>query len=253
MEICAGGVTSIQVREKNCSLSEFIQRARFITNIVRFHIEPALGKKIPVIVNDSLEVGIAVQADGIHLGAEDTDLREADQVLSKHLPAAFLGYSLERESSGAKETDSGCRPKWSDLLAQKYHCPRLAYISLSPVFSSKSKDDGKSPPWEVSGLRDFFSYLSSQREATAPAPAPLRLSLSPPPPNQKYSQNRKTNGRYPASINIGIGGITSQNHGLLRQIGLEGVAVISALMEAKKPKEASMQLSLRTRVEWKLN
>ena len=59
-----GGVTMVQIREKNISIKEFIEKASKIKNILKpFHI--------PLIINDRVDVAIAVKADGIHVGQKD--------------------------------------------------------------------------------------------------------------------------------------------------------------------------------------
>ena len=61
-----GGATIIQLREKNLSDDEFIQEAFKIKNICDEY-------DIPFIINDNLNVMLAVDADGIHIGQDDAD------------------------------------------------------------------------------------------------------------------------------------------------------------------------------------
>ena len=59
-----GGVTTIQLREKNLSNEEFISIAKDVKKVCqKYHI--------PLIINDNLEVALAINSDGIHIGQND--------------------------------------------------------------------------------------------------------------------------------------------------------------------------------------
>ena len=59
-----GGVTTIQLREKNLSNEEFISIAKEVKKVCqKYHI--------PLIINDNLEVALATNSDGIHIGQND--------------------------------------------------------------------------------------------------------------------------------------------------------------------------------------
>ena len=57
----AGGVTCVQLREKECGTREFIEEARAVQAGLR-------GTGVPLIVNDRVDVALAVGAEGVHLG-----------------------------------------------------------------------------------------------------------------------------------------------------------------------------------------
>ena len=61
-----GGVTAVQLREKECGTREFVELARRLKAILA-----ATG--IPLIVNDRVDVALAAGADGVHLGQSDMD------------------------------------------------------------------------------------------------------------------------------------------------------------------------------------
>lgn len=63
-ESILGGVTCIQLREKNSSYSKFLERAKIIRSITQKY-------NIPLIINDNINIAIKVQADGVHLGQSD--------------------------------------------------------------------------------------------------------------------------------------------------------------------------------------
>lgn len=62
-----GGVTVVQLREKSLSTAELIKRGKQLLSITK-------RKGIPLIVNDRLDVALAIDADGVHLGQDDMGL-----------------------------------------------------------------------------------------------------------------------------------------------------------------------------------
>jgi thiamine-phosphate diphosphorylase/hydroxyethylthiazole kinase len=59
-----GGVTIVQLREKTLSTADFVERGRKILDITR-------PKKVPLIINDRVDVALAIDADGVHVGQDD--------------------------------------------------------------------------------------------------------------------------------------------------------------------------------------
>lgn len=64
-EALKGGVTMVQLREKNVSDEEYIQRAGEIKELCNRY-------GVPLIINDNVEVALKCGADGVHVGMEDT-------------------------------------------------------------------------------------------------------------------------------------------------------------------------------------
>jgi thiamine-phosphate diphosphorylase / hydroxyethylthiazole kinase len=63
-ELINGGVTVVQLREKTLSTADFIRRGKKLLEITR-------RKKIPLIINDRVDVALAIDADGVHVGQDD--------------------------------------------------------------------------------------------------------------------------------------------------------------------------------------
>jgi len=120
----AGGVTLVQLREKNLPFAEQIDLARALLRL----LEP-LG--IPLIINDSVDIALAVGAQGVHLGARDEDPKLARSRLGEK---AILGVSIE-----------------SDSHLTAFPWDVIDYAAASPVFSTFSKSDVKHP-FGLSGL-----------------------------------------------------------------------------------------------------
>ena len=82
-----GGVTCVQLREKECSTREFIDQALSIKDILKTH-------NIPLIINDRLDVAQAVEADGVHLGQTDMPLATAKNILGDSMVIGISAESL---------------------------------------------------------------------------------------------------------------------------------------------------------------
>ena len=119
-----GGVTCVQLREKDLSTRDFVEEARTIKELLA-----PLG--IPLIINDRLDVALAVEADGVHVGQDDMPYEIARKLMG---PGAIIGVSVET---------------WEDVeTAEKLDCD---YIGVSPVFETPTKTDTKGA-WGLEGL-----------------------------------------------------------------------------------------------------
>lgn len=120
-----GGVTMVQLREKECSVREFIMLAIKMKKLL-------LGYNIPLIINDRPDVAIASDADGLHIGQNDIPYNIARKLLGKD---KIIGLSVEntRQAAEANSLD-------------------VDYIGLSPVFVTPTKTD-TAPPLGLEGVR----------------------------------------------------------------------------------------------------
>ena len=75
-EAIRGGVTTVQLREKELSAKEFYDLALSLKRLCD-------EKKIPLIINDRLDIALAIDAYGVHLGQDDLPLKEARKILRK--------------------------------------------------------------------------------------------------------------------------------------------------------------------------
>lgn len=99
-----GGVTLVQLREKGLGAEQFLQEARQIQQLChRFGV--------PLIINDSIEVALAVDADGVHLGQDDANAAQARQLLGKDkiigVSAHNVQEALQAVQDGADYLGSG--------------------------------------------------------------------------------------------------------------------------------------------------
>ncbi len=125
----AGGVEIIQLREKNLATPDFIERALRLKEITDRY-------NIPLIINDNIEVALAVQAFGVHVGNSDTPPTEIRAMWGNQLQ---IGYSIEYLS----QLDST-----ETAMAD--------HLGISPVFSTATKTD-TIPEWGLEGIRKIRS------------------------------------------------------------------------------------------------
>ncbi len=113
-----GGVTCVQLREKDCGAGEFLDLALRLKAALR-------GRGVPLIINDRLDVALAAGADGVHLGQRDLPLQAARSLSAGRLvigiSASSLAEAIAAEAGGAD------------------------YIGISPVFSTPTKTDTAAP------------------------------------------------------------------------------------------------------------
>jgi thiamine-phosphate pyrophosphorylase len=121
----AGGVTMVQVREKHGNVRAFIERAQRVKAILK-------GTGVPLIINDRVDVALAVDADGLHLGQSDMPATIARQLIGEN---KILGLSIENEQQ----------------LEESNHLP-IDYIGLSAIFATPTKTNTKKH-WGVEGLK----------------------------------------------------------------------------------------------------
>lgn len=177
-EICTqaiqGGVSVIQMREKsNNSLKLFNLAKRFKNVCSKF--------QIPLIINDRLDIALAIDAEGVHLGQEDIPCFEARKIMKEKI----IGISV----SSAEE-------------AKRAESEGADYLGVGAMFATQSKSDAK----QVS-----IEELRAIREATS---LPIVI----------------------------IGGLNEENISNFKNMGIEGIAVISAILKAKDRENSARRL-----------
>lgn len=90
-----GGVTCVQLREKNLSEEDFIQEAVEIRELCRKY-------NVPLIINDNLNVAIKSNADGIHVGQEDVSAAEIRKLVGDNFIIGVTAKTVEQ----AKKTEN---------------------------------------------------------------------------------------------------------------------------------------------------
>ncbi len=110
----AGGVTLVQLREKDASTRVQLEHALRLKALLH-------PRGIPLIVNDRIDVALAAKADGVHLGQDDMPPAEARALLG---PRAIIGLSAG-DAEEARTVDPGL----------------VDYAGIGPAFTTGSKGD----------------------------------------------------------------------------------------------------------------
>jgi thiamine-phosphate diphosphorylase len=110
------GVTCVQLREKHTSTREFIQLGKSLHCMLQ-------RKKIPLFINDRVDVALAVNAEGIHVGADDMDYNDIFNILA---PTMKIGMTIDYPQQ-----------------IVKLNKLNLAYLGVSSLFESQVKKDIK--------------------------------------------------------------------------------------------------------------
>ncbi|MDN5300816.1 MAG: thiamine-phosphate pyrophosphorylase [Thermoanaerobacteraceae bacterium] len=92
-----GGITIIQLREKEISSREFYELALRVKKVTR-------RKNIPLIINDRVDIALAVDADGVHIGQEDLPAEVVRRLIG---PGKILGVSAGTVEEAIKAQKDG--------------------------------------------------------------------------------------------------------------------------------------------------
>lgn len=117
-----GGVTMVQLREKQLEEGAFLEEAKELQALCR-------QRHIPFLVNDNVDIALAMDADGVHVGQSDM---EALDVRKKLGPDKIIGVSAQTVEQA--------------LLAQAHGAD---YLGVGAVFPTGSKDDAVEVPFET--------------------------------------------------------------------------------------------------------
>ena len=117
-----GGVTFVQLREKTLDEGAFLEEAKELQKLCSEY-------KVPFVINDNVDIAIAMDADGVHVGQSDM---EAGDVRAKLGPDKIIGVS----AGNVEEA----------ILAEKRGAD---YLGVGAVFPTGSKDDAIDVPHET--------------------------------------------------------------------------------------------------------
>ena len=94
-EALEGGITFLQLREKHLSKEEFIKEAREMKELSKEY-------KVPFVINDNIEVALAVDADGVHIGQDDMSVEEARKLLGEDKIIGVSAHNVEEAIKAQK-------------------------------------------------------------------------------------------------------------------------------------------------------
>ena len=174
-EAIKGGTTVVQIREKTAETFDFYNLALKVKEITKKY-------NVPLIINDRVDVALAVDADGVHVGQSDMPCDVTRKLIGEN---KILGVSAATIEEAKKAQKDGAD-----------------YIGTGAVFPTQTKDDA--PKITKNDLKEIVESID----------IPV----------------------------VAIGGITLENAHELTDTGIAGLSVVSAIMSAEDPKEASKKL-----------
>ena len=133
-DLATGGATLVQLRDKHGSTRQMVERARAI--------QAALAStRVPLLINDRVDVALATGADGVHVGQDDMAAADARRLLGRD---AIIGLSIK-------------------TLDQVEAAPLefLDYVCIGGVFATSSKDN-PDPPVGVGGLKAMTAAMRAR-------------------------------------------------------------------------------------------
>lgn len=170
-----GGCTVIQLREKECSSKDFYQTAYHVKKITdKYHI--------PFIINDRVDIALAVNADGVHVGQSDLSVDIVRSLLGSEKIVGVSARTIEEAEQAQKDGAD--------------------YIGVGAMYTTNTKKDAK--PVTIEELKNIREKVS----------IPI----------------------------VVIGGINKDRVKDLKGIGINGLAVVSAVIAQKDIKGAALEL-----------
>lgn len=174
-EAIKGGVSVVQIREKTADTLDFYNLALKVKKITDKY-------SVPLIINDRVDVALAVDADGVHVGQSDMPCDVTRKLIG---PDKILGVSAATIPEAKKAERDGAD-----------------YIGTGAIFPTATKDDA--PKITKKDLTDIVDSIN----------IPV----------------------------VAIGGINLDNAFKLKDTGIKGLSVVSAIMSSQNPKESSEKL-----------
>lgn len=127
-----GGATVVQLRDKEATTRELVETGRVLRDLIR-----EMG--VTFIVNDRVDVALAVEADGVHLGVDDMPVPIARRLMGSR---AIIGFSPETLQQARQAEANGAD-----------------YLGVGAVFGTGTKPDS-GPSIGVEGLREMVQAVS---------------------------------------------------------------------------------------------
>ncbi len=127
-----GGASVIQLRDKEATTRQLVEMGGKLRALTR-------EKGVTFMVNDRVDVALAVDADGVHVGQDDMPVPLARRLMG---PGKIVGASAATSSEARKAEAEGAD-----------------YVAASPVFSTPTKPDAP-PPTGLEGLRAIVEAVS---------------------------------------------------------------------------------------------
>lgn len=146
-EACRSGVTLVQLREKECSTREYYELAKKVKTITDMY-------QIPLIIDDRVDICLAVDASGVHIGADELPVDVVRNMIGNDkilgVTAKTVERALEAEKHGADYLGVGAiYPTTTKVITQPTSIETLRKIattvSIPIVAIGGIKEDNMEP------------------------------------------------------------------------------------------------------------
>lgn len=172
---CRGGVTLLQLREKERSTREYLALAEKVHKITAYY-------KIPLIIDDRVDVALAAGAEGVHLGQSDMPVFLARNMLGE---GVIIGATVKT----VEQAEEACR-QGAD------------YLGVGAIYPTTTK------------VKTVLTPVEMLKKICAVSTVPVNA----------------------------IGGLTKDNINILKDSGIDGICVVSAIMKEEDPERAAKEL-----------
>ena len=175
-----GGVTFLQLREKEKSTREYLVLAEKVHELTKQY-------NVPLIIDDRLDIAMAVDAEGVHLGQSDLPVFIARKLFG---PDKIIGATAKTVPQALEAWQQGAD-----------------YLGVGAIYPTTTK------------VKTVLTSTETLKEICMAVPIPVNA----------------------------IGGLNKDNIHILGGIPIAGVCVVSAIMKAKDPRQAAMDLRCRAK------
>lgn len=172
---CRGGATLVQLREKNRTTCEYIRLAEEVKTVTDRY-------GVPLIIDDRVDVALAVSAAGVHVGAEDMPVSTVRRIVGEKL---IVGATAKTVEAALKAQSDGAD-----------------YLGTGAIFPTATK------------VKTVLTDVSVLREICHTVKIPV----------------------------CAIGGLNYDNCDILKDCGISGIAVVSAIMKSERPEKYTKKL-----------
>lgn len=173
-----GGATLLQLREKDKTTREYIALAEKVHKIAKKY-------NVPLIIDDRIDVAMAVDAEGVHLGQSDMPVNIARKILSKD---KIIGATAKTVAQAVEAYENG-----ADNLG------------VGAIYPTTTK------------VKTVLTSVETLKEITKSVPIPVNA----------------------------IGGLNKDNIDILKNTGIAGICVVSAVMKAENPQKSASEIKER--------
>lgn len=174
-EALKGGVTLLQLREKNRDTREYIQLAQKVHHITEKY-------NVPLIIDDRVDVAMASDAEGVHLGQSDMPIDTARKILGDNF---IIGATTKTVEQAKEAYERGAD-----------------YLGVGAIYPTTTK------------VKTVLTSVETLNDICNAVPIPVNA----------------------------IGGLNKDNIDVLKNCNIKGICVVSAIMKAESPYEATREL-----------